>query len=390
MLIDPSRLSEIELSAAERERYARHLIVPEVSSEGQKKLKAARVLCIGTGGLGSPVSLYLAAAGVGTLGLVDADVVDTSNLQRQILFGDSDVGRPKLEAARDRLKDTNPHIGIICHAERFTAGNAMGIADPYDLIIDGTDNFPTRYLSNDVSVFQKKPNVYGSIFRFEGQCSVFSPTDGGPCYRCMFPTPPEPGLVPSCAEGGVLGILPGLVGVMQALEAVKLILGIGSPLVGRLIHVDTLAMKFRQFNLRRDPLCPVCGDDPSITEPADYEAFCGFSNPSSQNDNGIPSVTVKELSGILTVGEPTLIDVREPGEWEIAHIDGARLIPLGELSRRKDEIPREHPVYIHCKSGARSADATALLQDAGFTRVYNVTGGIDAWTESIDPALPKY
>ncbi len=375
-----------DLSPAELQRYARHLAMPEFGLEGQRKLKAARVLCIGAGGLGSPITMYLAAAGVGTLGLVDPDVVEVSNLQRQLLFGQSSVGRKKLDAARERLLDINPHLTVEAYAERFTAVNAMRIAADYDVIIDGTDNFPTRYLSNDVAVWLKKPNVYGSILRFEGQVGVFAPHLGAPCYRCMSPQPPAPGLVPSCAEGGVLGVLPGIVGTMQALEAIKLITGIGQPLLGKLLHVDTLNLRFRTFTLRQDPDCPVCGDKPSITEPIDYEGFCGIT-PAPV----VPVISVKELHQLRQQGVPHfLLDVREPGEYDTARISGSTLIPLAQVAGRSAEIPRDVPVYVHCKLGGRSAKAVAALQSQGFTNVTNVTGGITAWSDEIDVSVPKY
>jgi adenylyltransferase/sulfurtransferase len=381
---------DASLSPAELRRYARHLSIPEFGMEGQRKLRAARVLCIGAGGLGSPIAMYLAAAGVGAIGIVDADVVDESNLQRQLLHGTSDVGRSKLDSARDRLHGINPHVSIEPHEVRFSSENAMDIVRSYDVVIDGTDNFPTRYLSNDVCVFLKKPNIYGSILRFEGQCSVFAPHLGGPCYRCMAPQPPAPGLVPSCAEGGVLGLLPGLIGTMQATEAVKLIAGIGEPLVGRLLHVDTLSMKFRTFNLRRDPECPVCGDHPTITAPIDYEGFCGIPKASDAT-SAVPEVTVQDLQNMMKRNEEFfLLDVREPFEWEIAHLPGATLIPLGQLPDRLSEIPRNQKVVVHCKSGGRSARAVGMLRDAGYEDARNVAGGINAWSEEIDPDVAMY
>ena len=375
-----------DFSTAELQRYSRHLAMPEFGLKSQQALKSARVLCIGVGGLGSPVTMYLAAAGIGCLGLVDADVVEVSNLQRQILFSEDDVGRTKLEAAKERLLGINPYLEVRCYAERFTAANAMSLAADYDVIIDGTDNFPTRYLSNDVAVWLKKPNIYGSILRFEGQVSVFAPHLGGPCYRCMSPQPPKPGLVPSCAEGGVLGVLPGLIGTMQALEAIKVITGIGQPLVGKLLHVDTLGLRFRTFNLRRDPDCPVCGEKPTIHEPIDYDGFCGITEVPK-----VPSVSVQELHTVRQLGSPHfLLDVREPEEYAVASIEGATLIPLGELSARSVEIPRNVPVYVHCKLGGRSARAVALLQNLGFAHVTNVSGGIAAWSESVDAGVPRY
>ncbi len=382
--------AEPELTKEELRRYARHLSIPDFGIEAQRKLKSARVLCIGAGGLGSPVTMYLAAAGIGTLGIVDADVVEESNLQRQLLHGTSDLGRTKLDSALDRLQDINPHVRLEGHATRFTSSNAMALASEYDVIIDGTDNFPTRYLSNDVCVFLKKPNIYGSILRFEGQCSVFAPHLNAPCYRCMSPTPPAPGLVPSCAEGGVLGVLPGLIGTMQATEAIKLIAGIGQPLLGRLLHVDTLSMKFRTFNLRRDPECPVCGDHPTITSLIDYEDFCGLKDTKPQAAS-IPEITVTELKALMDARTNLfLLDVREPFEHEIAVIAGSTLIPLGELGSRLTELPRDRKIAIHCKLGGRSANAVSMLLNAGFTNIYNVQGGIAAWSQKIDPNIPVY
>jgi sulfur-carrier protein adenylyltransferase/sulfurtransferase len=374
---------DIQLSAGELARYARHLSIPEFGIEGQRRLKAGSVLCIGAGGLGSPVTMYLAAAGVGRIGIVDADVVDESNLQRQILFSAADVGRRKLDAAREKLLGINPHIKVVAYPEVFTSANAMRLVADYDVVIDGTDNFPTRYLSNDVCVWQRKPNVYGSILRFEGQVSVFAPHLGGPCYRCMVPQPPKPGLVPSCAEGGVLGVLPGIVGTMQALEAIKLIAGIGDPLIGRLLHVDTLEMRFRTIQLRRDPECPVCGEKPTITEPVDYHGFCGVPAASS-----VPTITVTELRDISSrSADHFLLDVREPHEHEAGSIKGSHLIPLGELESRLHEIPRNRKVVVHCKAGGRSARAVAQLQKHGWTDVWNVEGGIQAWAREVDPAV---
>lgn len=379
------------LTPAELRRYARHLSIPEFGLDAQRKLKAARVLCIGAGGLGSPIAMYLAAAGVGTIGIVDADVVEESNLQRQLLHGTSDVGRSKLDSARERLRDINPHVNVETHNARFTSANAMTIVDAYDVVIDGTDNFPTRYLSNDVCVFLKKPNIYGSILRFEGQCSVFAPHLGGPCYRCMAPQPPAPGLVPSCAEGGVLGVLPGLIGTMQATEAVKLIAGIGQPLIGRLLHVDTLSMKFRTFNLRRDPECPVCGDNPTIKAPIDYEGFCGLPKADMKKEDEVPAMTVQELKTMMERGDDFfLLDVREPFEWDIANLPGATLIPLGQLGTRLTELPRDKKLVVHCKAGGRSAKAVGLLRDAGYADAWNVTGGINAWSKEIDPGVALY
>jgi sulfur-carrier protein adenylyltransferase/sulfurtransferase len=380
----------LALSNEEIARYSRHLIMPEVALEGQKQLKAAKVLTVGTGGLGSPLALYLAAAGVGTIGIVDFDVVDESNLQRQIIHGTSDVGRPKVESAHDKIKDINPNVEVRVHEEALTSENALEIFEDYDVIVDGTDNFPTRYLVNDASVLTGKPNVYGSIFRFEGQASVFY-AEEGPCYRCLYPEPPPPGLVPSCAEGGVLGILPGAIGTIQATETVKLILGIGEPLIGRLLLYDALGMRFREMKLRKDPNCPVCGENPTVTELIDYQEFCGIpqANAQAQADE-VPEITVQELEGRLRNGSKvSVLDVREPHEYEVANI-GARLIPLAELPERLVELDRDEPLAVHCKSGGRSARAVKLLKEAGFQNVYNVRGGIDAWSEEIDSSVPKY
>src|SRR5213593_3217458 len=385
-IIDDQRTSTVHLSTEELQRYSRHLIMPEVTADGQRRLKAARVLCIGAGGLGSPAALYLGAAGVGTIGIVDFDDVDLSNLQRQILHGTKDVGRGKLESAQDRLRDINPQIEIELHQCRFSSENALEIVSNYDVVVDGSDNFATRYLSNDVCVFAQKPNVYGSVFRFEGQTTVFAPHLGGPCYRCLFPEPPPPESVPNCAQAGVLGVLPGIIGMLQAIEAIKLILGIGEPLIGRLLHFDALKVKFRELNLRRDAQCPVCGDTPTIFSPIDYEQFCG-----ARDEATIPAISAHELKRKLDAHEAfELIDVREPFEYEIARIDGAKLIPLGELADRTDELQREQPIIIHCHSGQRSAQAVRLLQRRGFSNVYNLEGGIDAWSDQVDPGVPKY
>ncbi len=380
----------VELSNEEIARYSRHLIMPEVALDGQKKIKAAKVLTVGTGGLGSPLALYLAAAGVGTLGIVDFDVVDESNLQRQIIHGTSDVGRPKVESAHDKIKDINPNVEVRVHEEALTSENALEIFADYDVIVDGTDNFPTRYLVNDACVLLGKPNVYGSIFRFEGQASVFW-AEEGPCYRCLYPEPPPPGLVPSCAEGGVLGILPGAIGTIQATETVKLILGIGEPLIGRLMLYDALSMSFREMKLRKDPNCPICGENPTVTELIDYEEFCGIPQANAAEEkNGVPEITVQELKSKLDNGEDiNVLDVREPHEYEVANI-GVKLVPLGELPRRLAEFDRDENFAIHCKTGGRSSKAVKLLQDAGFQNVYNVKGGITAWSEEIDPSVPKY
>lgn len=380
----------IELSNEEIARYSRHLIMPEVALDGQKKLKSAKVLTVGTGGLGSPLALYLAAAGVGTLGIVDFDVVDESNLQRQIIHGTSDVGRPKVESAREKLEDINPNVEVVVHEEALTSENALEVFRDYDVIVDGTDNFPTRYLVNDACVLLNKPNVYGSIFRFEGQASVFW-AEEGPCYRCLYPEPPPPGLVPSCAEGGVLGILPGAIGVVQATETVKLILGIGEPLIGRLMLYDALGMSFREMKLRKDPGCPVCGENPTVTELIDYQEFCGIPQANAvEEKDGVPEMTVTELKQKMDAGEEiNVLDVREPHEYEVANI-GVKLVPLGELPQRLAEFDQNESFAIHCKTGGRSAKAVKLLQDAGFANVYNVKGGITAWSEEIDRSVPKY
>ena len=385
-IIDDKRSDAMRLSPEELQRYSRHLLMPEVTSEGQRRLKAARILSIGAGGLGSPAALYLAAAGVGTIGIVDFDDVDLSNLQRQILHGTKDIGRSKLESAQDRLRDINPEIEIELHECRFSSENAPELVAQYDMVVDGSDNFPTRYLSNDVCVFARKPNVYGSVFRFEGQTTVFAPHLGGPCYRCLFPEPPPPDSVPNCAQAGVLGVLPGIIGMLQAIETIKLIVGIGEPLVGRLLHFDALKVKFRELNLRRDPECPVCGENPTIFSPIDYEQFCG-----ARNEDEIPTMSAHELKRKMDAREPLdLIDVREAFEYEIARIDGAKLMPLGEVADRVDELQRERPIVVHCHSGRRSAEAVRLLQQRGFANVYNLEGGIDAWSDQIDPNVPKY
>jgi sulfur-carrier protein adenylyltransferase/sulfurtransferase len=364
--------------------------MPEVTLEGQRRLKGASVLLIGAGGLGSPLALYVAAAGVGRIGLVDFDVVDESNLQRQVLHGQKSVGRPKLESARERLEDVNPHVVIETHETRLTSANALDLVAGYDLVADGTDNFPTRYLVNDACVLTGRPNVYASIFRFEGQASVFA-APGGPCYRCLYPEPPPPGLVPSCAEGGVLGILPGLLGTIQATEVIKLILGIGDPLIGRLLLVDALGMGFRTLRLERDPTCPVCGDRPTITELIDYEEFCGIGPAETTVEAGVEEISVGEVSAALE-GEQdvTVLDVREPHEWQICHIEGAELLPLSELPARVHELDSSRTYYVHCKTGIRSARAIEFLQEAGFTRLKNVRGGIKAWAEEVDPSMPTY
>jgi adenylyltransferase/sulfurtransferase len=381
------------LSAQEVARYSRHLIMPEVGMEGQKRLKASSVLLIGAGGLGSPLGLYLTAAGVGRIGLVDFDVVDFSNLQRQVLHGTADVGRPKLHSARDRLQAINPEVRTDLYETRLTAQNALQILGPYDVVIDGTDNFPTRYLVNDACVLLKKPNVYGSIFRFDGQASVFYP-GRGPCYRCLYPEPPPPGEVPSCAEGGVLGILPGLVGCIQATEAVKLILGRGEPLVGRLLLYDALQMSFREFKVRRNPKCPVCGDRPTITGLIDYEQFCGVRGqeaPAPAAAAGLAEITVEELKGRIDRGDNLFIlDVRNPEEYEICRLPGSTLLPLPALPQRFRELDAGREMVVHCKSGMRSQKAIVFLRQQGFTKLVNLKGGILAWADRIDPSLPKY
>jgi molybdopterin/thiamine biosynthesis adenylyltransferase/rhodanese-related sulfurtransferase len=381
-----------ELTTDELARYSRHLILPEVGMEGQQKLKAAKVLCVGTGGLGSPLAFYLAAAGIGTLGLVDFDVVDASNLQRQIIHSTKDIGRKKLDSAAEKLTALNPALKVVKHETMLTSANALEILKDYDVVADGTDNFPTRYLVNDACVLLGIPNAYGSIFRFEGQASVFAAKEG-PCYRCLYPEPPPPGLVPSCAEGGVLGILPGLVGVIQATEVIKLILGNGSPLIGRLLLVDSLNMKFRELKLRKNRECPVCGGNPTVTALIDYQNFCGIvpETPQEKNvKNGIPQITVKELKQRLDAGEDVqLIDVREPYEYQIAQI-GGKLIPQNDVPNRLNEIDRNREVVVHCKSGGRSQRIAEFLQQAGYPRVVNVAGGITAWSDEIDPKVPKY
>ena len=382
-------MKAVALSNDEILRYSRHLIMPEVGMEGQQRLKAAKVLCVGAGGLGSPLALYLAAAGVGTLGLVDFDVVDATNLQRQIIHTTADVGRKKLDSAAEKLKAINPFLEVRTFETRLTSDNALELTRQFDMVVDGTDNFPTRYLVNDACVLTGKPNVYGSIFRFEGQVSVFA-TRGGPCYRCLFPEPPPPGLVPSCAEGGVLGILPGLVGVMQATEAVKLILGRGEPLVGRLLLVDALGMRFRELKLRKDPSCPACGERPTLTKLADYEAFCGVRGEQSPASSGVPEVTAEQLKRELDAGEDLFVlDVREPHEHQICNL-GGHLIPLGELPRRAHELDSSREIVAYCHVGVRSARAVAFLHGAGFRKVRNLAGGIRAWADRIDRTMPKY
>ncbi|PYV55639.1 MAG: molybdenum cofactor biosynthesis protein MoeB [Acidobacteria bacterium] len=377
------------LSNDEILRYSRHLIMPEVGMEGQIKLKAAKVLCIGAGGLGSPLTLYLAAAGVGTLGMVDFDVVDYTNLQRQIIHSTADVGRKKLDSAEEKLKAINPFLAIRKFETRLSSENALEIFEDFDIIADGTDNFPTRYLVNDACVLTGKPNVYGSIFRFEGQASVFA-TEEGPCYRCLYPEPPPPGLVPSCAEGGVLGILPGLVGVIQATETIKLILRSGDPLIGRLLLIDALGMKFRELKLRKNPDCPVCGKHPTVTELIDYNEFCGIRGEEAPVEAGVPEIQVEDLKRRLDSGEDLFVlDVREPHEYQICNING-HLIPLGELPKRVHELDSSREIVAHCRSGVRSAKAVNFLRQAGFKKVHNLAGGILAWADRVDPSMPKY
>ena len=379
----------IALNNDEILRYSRHLIMPEVGMEGQLKLKQAKVLCIGAGGLRSPLALYLAAAGVGTLGIVDFDVVDFTNLQRQVIHGTSDVGRKKLDSAADTLSEINPNVEVRKFDTRLSSANALELFREFDIIADGTDNFPTRYLVNDACVLTGKPNVYGSIFRFEGQASVFA-TKEGPCYRCLYPEPPPPGLVPSCAEGGVLGILPGLVGIIQATETIKLILGSGEPLIGRLLLVDALAMRFRELKLRKNPDCPVCGPHPTVTELIDYNQFCGIRGEEAAAPSTMKDMTVEELKQRLDQGEDLFVlDVREPHEYQICNL-GGYLIPLNELPKRVSELDSSREIVVHCKMGGRSAKAVDFLKQSGFTRVHNLAGGINAWAERIDPKVPKY
>lgn len=390
----------VDLSKEEIQRYSRHLMLPEVTMEGQKKLKAASILMIGAGGLGAPVSMYLTAAGIGRLGLVDFDTVDHSNLQRQVLFTTDDVGRNKLEAAKDRLTALNPYVQIDTHEYRFSAENALETIEPYDLVIDGTDNFPTRYCTNDACVMLCKPNVYGSIFRFEGQATVFDPRPGedgkpkGPCYRCLYPEPPPPGMAPSCAEGGVLGILPGIIGCIQATEAIKLILDQGASLVGRLLRYSGMDMSFREFKLRRDLNCPACGEHPTITELIDYEQFCGIRGEEShtiiREEDAIPAITVTELKARLDNGDDfVLIDVREAHEHQICHIPQAQLIPLGTIPQQIPEFATDTEYLVHCKMGGRSAQAVEMMRQNGLNAI-NVTGGIAAWANQVDPSMPTY
>lgn len=380
----------MELSNDELRRYSRHLILPEVGIDGQKKIRATSVACIGAGGLGSPILMYLAAAGIGTIGLVDFDLVEFSNLQRQVVHGTSSVGQPKTESARRRLADLNPGVKVVVHETKLTSRNALQVLRPYDIVVDGTDNFPTRYLTNDACVLLKKPNVYGSIFRFEGQASVLAPHLGGPCYRCLYPEPPPPGTVPSCAEGGVLGVLPGMIGMIQATEILKLAVGIGRPLVARMLLFDALDMKFREVKLRRDPECPICGEHPVIQELVDYEAFCGVST--ERKPMHPDEVSVMEMKAALQdpAGAVEVIDVRELDEYRIAHVEGTRLIPLSALATRCKELDPSKSYYLHCKMGGRSMKAVEFLRAQGFKHVKSVAGGITAWSDQVDSSVPKY
>ena len=385
----PSVANSGQLSNEEILRYSRHLILPEVGMEGQLKLKQAKVLCIGAGGLGSPLALYLAAAGVGTLGIVDFDVVDRTNLHRQIIHTTADVGRNQLDSAAESIAAINPNVSVRKFETRLTSANAMEIFEDFDIIADGTDNFPTRYLVNDACVLCGKPNVYGSIFRFEGQASVFA-TKLGPCYRCLYPEPPPPGTVPSCAEGGVLGILPGLVGVIQATEAIKLILGLGETLAGRLLMIDAQAMRFRELKLRKNPDCPVCGEQPTVTKLIDYNQFCGIREEEKGAETTLADMTVEELKRRLDAGDEIFVlDVREPHEYQIANI-GGHLIPLNDLPKRVGELDASREIVVHCKMGGRSAKAVDFLRQSGFSNVHNLAGGINAWAERVDPKVPKY
>jgi molybdopterin/thiamine biosynthesis adenylyltransferase/rhodanese-related sulfurtransferase len=382
----------MELNNDEIRRYSRHLILPEVGLGGQKKIRSTSVLCIGAGGLGSPIAMYLAAAGIGKLGILDFDSVDYSNLQRQIIHGTKDVGRPKTESAKETISEINPNVEVVIHNARITSENALDIIRPYDIVVDGTDNFPTRYLTNDACVLLKKANVYGSIFRFEGQASVFAPHLGGPCYRCLYPEPPPPGMVPSCAEGGVLGVLPGIVGTIQATEILKLALGKGSSLVGRLLLFNALDMKFRELKLRRDPQCPICGDNPTIKELIDYEMFCGIAPEPAVPDSNPDEVSVQDMKRAMD--NPNMgvkiIDVREPDEYEIAHVNGVPLFPLSTLEQRFTELDPNQQYYIHCKSGVRSLRALQFLREQGFKYLKSVKGGISSWADEIDHSVPKY
>ncbi|HKV29305.1 MAG TPA: molybdopterin-synthase adenylyltransferase MoeB [Candidatus Acidoferrales bacterium] len=389
-LTQPVTTAESVLSKQEVLRYSRHLIMPEVGMEGQLKLKKAKVLMIGSGGLGAPLGLYLAAAGVGRLGIVDFDTVDFTNLQRQVVFGTRDVGRKKLEAAHERLAGLNPEIQVDTFEARLSSENALDILRDYDIVVDGTDNFPTRYLVNDACILLGKPNVYGSIFRFEGHASIFG-YPGGPCYRCLYPEPPPPGLVPSCAEGGVLGVLPGIIGCIQAMETIKLILGKGESLVGRLLLFDALGMHFRELKLRKNPECPVCGEQPTVTKLIDYAEFCGIRGEEAPVQVAtVPEITPKQLKERLDRGDdPYILDVREPHEYQICNLHG-HLIPLGELPKRVSELDSSREIVAHCRSGKRSAEAVEFLTKAGFRKIWNLKGGILAWSDEVDPSVPKY
>ena len=382
----------VELSNEEISRYSRHLILPEVGMVGQKELKATSVLCIGTGGLGSPISMYLAAAGIGKIGIVDFDVVDYSNLQRQIIHGTDDVDRPKVQSGKETLNSINPEVEVVVHETMLNSENAIEIIEPYDIVVDGTDNFPTRYLTNDACVLLKKPNVYGSIFRFEGQASVFAPELGGPCYRCLYPEPPPPGMVPSCAEGGVLGVLPGIIGCIQATEIIKLALGKGDLLINRLMLYSALDMKFRELKLRPDPKCPICGENPTITELIDYQEFCGIGVEPEGTEAHPDEVSVQDMKSAMDEAnsDVAFLDVREYDEVEIARIDGVPLIPLGELPQRFTELDPNQTIYIHCKMGGRSLKAVELLKNQGFKYCKSVAGGINAWSDEIDSSVPRY
>src|SRR3989475_1465768 len=382
----------MQLSNDEIRRYSRHLILPEVGLSGQKKICSTSVLCIGAGGLGSPIAMYLAAAGIGKLGIVDFDSVDFSNLQRQIIHGTQDVGRPKSESAKETINSINPGVEVVLHNTRLTSENAIAIIKQYDIVVDGTDNFPTRYLTHDACVLLKKPNVYGSIFRFEGQASVFAPHLGGPCYRCLYPEPPPPGMVPSCAEGGVLGVLPGIIGCIQATEILKLALGKGSSLIGRLLLFNALDMKFRELKLRPDTQCPLCGENPTITKLIDYEIFCGITPEPETTAQNPDEVTVHDMKKALADPELGIkvIDVREPDEYQIARIDGVPLVPLSGLAQRFTELDPNQHYYIHCKSGVRSLRALQFLREQGFKHLKSVKGGITAWSDEVDPRVPKY
>ena len=382
----------VELSNEEISRYSRHLILPEVGMAGQKKLKGTSVLCIGTGGLGSPIAMYLAAAGIGKIGIVDFDVVDYSNLQRQIIHGTADVDRPKVQSGKETLNSINPEVEVVIHETMLTSENALYIIEPYDIVVDGTDNFPTRYLTNDACVLLKKPNVYGSIFRFEGQASVFAPELGGPCYRCLYPEPPPPGMVPSCAEGGVLGVLPGIIGCIQATEIIKLALGKGEPLINRLMLYSALDMSFRELKLRRDPKCPICGENPTITELIDYQEFCGIGDEPDEPQAHPDEVSVQDMKKAMddSSSDIAFLDVREYDEVEIAKIEGVPLIPLGELPQRFMELDPNQTIYIHCKVGGRSLKAVEFLKQQGFKYCKSVAGGINAWSDDIDSSVPRY